>query len=53
MQLPQLAGLIPMGRRVELGPRYMSLRWSHDTDNSYGPEFLSLIGSWYMFLELF
>ena len=46
MQVPQWAGLIPMGWRVELGPRDISFRWSHDTDTSYGPEFLSLIGWW-------
>ena len=46
MQVPQCAGLIPMGRRVELGLRDISLRWSHDTDTSYGLEFLSLIGRW-------
>ena len=33
-------------RRVELGPRDISLKWSHDTDTSYGLESLSLIGRW-------
>ena len=28
MQVPQWAGPIPIGRRVELGPRAMSLWWS-------------------------
>ena len=41
MQVPQLAGRIPMDRKVDLGPRAMSLRCGHDTDTSYGPEFLS------------
>ena len=41
MQVSQLAGPIPIGRRVELGPRAMSLWWVRDTDNSKGPEFLS------------
>ena len=41
MQVPQWAGPIPIGRRVELGPRAMSLRWVRDTDTSKGPEFLS------------
>ena len=34
MQVPQWAGRISMGRRVDLGPRAMSLRWGHDTDTS-------------------
>ena len=44
MQVPQWAGPIPIGRRVELGPRAMSLWRVHDTDTSKGQEFLSLIG---------
>ena len=39
--VPQCAGPIPIGRRVELGRRAMSLTWVHDTDTSKGPEFLS------------
>ena len=34
MQVPQWGGPVPMGRRVELGPRAMSLRWGHETDTS-------------------
>ena len=41
MQVPQRVGPIPIGRRVELGPRAMSLRRVHDTDSSKGPESLS------------
>ena len=41
MQVPQRVGPIPIGRRVELGPRAMSLWWVHDTETSKGPEFLS------------
>ena len=41
MQVPQWAGPISIGRKVELGHRAMSLRWVHDTDTSKGPEFLS------------
>ena len=44
MQVPQWAGLIPIGQRVELGPRAMSLWWVRDTDTYKGPEFLSSIG---------
>ena len=41
MQVPQRAGPIPIGRRVELGPRAMSLRRVHDTDSFIGLDFLS------------
>ena len=41
MQVPQLKGTIPIGRRVELGHRAMSLWRVHDTDTSKGPEFPS------------
>ena len=41
MQVPQRAGPILIGRRVELGPSEMSLWLVHDTDTSKGPEFLS------------
>ena len=41
MQVPQWEGPIPIDRRVELGPRAMSLSWVNDTDTSKGPEFLS------------
>ena len=40
MQVPQWIGPIPIGRRVELGPRAMSLWRVLDTDTSKGPEFL-------------
>ena len=36
MQVPQWVGPIPIGRRVELGPRAMPLWWVHDTDTSKG-----------------
>ena len=46
MQVPQRAGLIPIGLRVELGLRAMSLWWVRDTDTSKDPEFLyELAGS--------
>ena len=43
MKVPhaQWAGPIPIGWRVELGPRAMSLWFVHDTETSKGPEFLS------------
>ena len=41
MQVEQWAGPFPIGRKVELGPRAMSLWWVDDTDTSKGPEFLS------------
>ena len=41
MQVPQCAGPIPIGRRVELGPIDTSLWCVHDTDTSKGPELLS------------
>ena len=41
MQVPQWAVRIPIGRRVDLGPRAMSLLWVHDTDSSKGTELLS------------
>ena len=41
MQVSQWAGPISVGRRVELGPRAMSLWCVRDTDTSKGPEFLS------------
>ena len=41
MQVPQMAGPNPIGRRVELGPRAISLWWVRDTDTSNGPEFFS------------
>ena len=44
MQVPQWAGPIPIGRRVELGPVAMSEEWCHDTDFFLGPEFLFGIG---------
>ena len=34
MQVPQRVGRIPIGRKVDLGPRPMSLRCGHDTDTS-------------------
>ena len=46
MQVPQWANPIPIGRRVELGPRAMSLWLVLDTDTSKGREFLfELAGS--------
>ena len=46
MQVPQWAGPIPIGRRVEQRPRAMSLWWVRDTDTSKDPEFLfELVGS--------
>ena len=39
MQVPQLAGPIPMGRKSRLGPRAMSNGWCHDTDYFLGSEF--------------
>ena len=46
MQVTQLAGPIPISRRVELGPRAMSLWWFHDTDTSRARNFfLELAGS--------
>ena len=44
MKVPQWAVRIPIGRRVDLGPRAMSEGWVHDTDTSKGSEFLSSIG---------
>ena len=44
MQVPLWVGQIPIGRRVEQGPKAMSLWWVHDTDTSKSPEFLSFIG---------
>ena len=44
MQVPKRAVRIPIGRKVDLGPRAMSAWWVHDTDTSKGPEFLSSIG---------
>ena len=44
MQVPQWAGLIPIGPRVELGHRAMSLWWVRDTDTYNYLEFLSLTG---------
>ena len=41
MQVPQWAGTIPIGRRVELGLRALSLWCGHDTDTSKGSEILS------------
>ena len=41
MQVPQYAGRISIGRRVDLGPRTMSEVWGHDTDYFIDPEFLS------------
>ena len=41
MQVPQWAVRIPIGRRVDLGPRAMSEVLVYDTDSSKGPEFLS------------
>ena len=34
MLVPQWAGRIPMGRKVDLGLGAMSLRRGHDTDTS-------------------
>ena len=34
MQVPQWAGSIPIGWKVELGPGAMSLWWVRDTDTS-------------------
>ena len=46
MQVLQWAGTIPIGRRVELGPRALSLWCGHDTDTSKGRNsFLELAGS--------
>ena len=46
MQVPQWAVRIPISRRVDLGPRAMSLWWVHDTDTTKGRNsFLQLAGS--------
>ena len=41
MQVSQWVGPIPIGRRVDLESRDMSLWCVHDTDSSKGTEFLT------------
>ena len=41
MQVPQWVVHIPIGQRVDLGLRAMSLKCGHDSDTSYGPKFLA------------
>ena len=53
MQVPQLAGPIPIGRRVEVGPRATSLWWVRDTDSSGIPFLNCQVVVGYMFLEQF
>ena len=58
MQVPQWAGLIPMGRRGGPGPRAMSGGWSHGTDYFLGPGIpvlnwqVNIVELLYIFLEL-